>query len=503
MFNWFKKKKYSQEELDAIAKKSAIEAAKAEARRIFEMIGQNKLHESIDNKNDYDALKEALTAFSKTVVGAGLTDSDFTRHNEADSVAQVGAFKTNMSKFFNSYRRMSPQEAGMLSRHWLIGKAIAMPIKTALRRGFKIDGEYKKELDQEVKRSKLYARLAELGIYARSMGGALMFFKTYDPNHFSEYSEDEYYKAPFRIDAIQKDSEFSITVFDSYLAVANSSGDEFNDPLSEYYYEPEFYTIGGKTIHRSHFVKYVPYDVPKFMKPYYWYYGISVPERVMEKVYAAESSSLEGLALLKTKRLLTLQIPDLVDRNDAQVESAMNMIANAMNNFSFLLLDGSTNVGQHDVSLTDLESTVMMNYQLVASASEAPADQLLGTSPKGFNTTGEYQQDVWHGVCEGVQDDLSPAVERFFAIQKRRLGLEKDIEFQFNPLTSLTDREIAEINEINARTSQILVTLTAISPEEAREYYNSDENSIFKDRLNGEAPDMEYELDEGEEPIIY
>lgn len=497
MFNWFKRKKYSQEELDSVAKKAAIEAAKNEAKKIWEMIGRNELDKGINNQNDFNALKEALSAFSKTVVAAGITDSDFQQYDSNDTTNQVGTFKINMSKFFNSYQRMTPQEAGMLSRHWLVGKAISMPIKTALRRGFKIDGENQKELEKEVKRHKLYVRLAELGIYARSMGGALMLFKTYDADKFSEYTEQDYYLAPFNIDSIHEGNKLSISVFDSFFAIAQADGEGFTDPLSDYFYDPEFYSVRGLKIHRSHFVKYVPYDVPQFMKPYYYFYGISVPERVMEKVYAAESSQLEGLALLKTKRLLTLQVPDLVDRDDADVTRVMTMIANAMNNFSFMLLDGQTNVAQHDVALTDLESTIMMNYQLVASASDVPADQLIGTSPKGFNTTGEYQQDVYHGFVEGVQDDLSEACERFFDIQKRINGYKDDISFQFNPLTSLTDKEIAEINEINARTAQILVTTAAVSPDEVRAFYNDGENSLFKDQLNGEAPDeSEFDLNE-------
>lgn len=496
MFKFFKKK-YSQEELDAIVREKAIESAKQEANKIFEMIGRNEIHKGINDKPTFNAFKEALAAFNKTIVSTGLTDSDFNQYDSNDSTSQVGAFKVNMAKFFHSYQVMRPEEAGMMSRHWLIGKAVSMPIKTALRRGFKIDGKHKDVIEKEVKRHSFYKRLEELGVYARSMGGALMFFKTYDSDKFSQYSKVEYYEAPFNINSITEGNRLSVSVFDSYFAIASGSGEGFNDPLSDYYYEPEFYNVRGLRVHRSHFVKYVPYQVVQFLKPYYKYYGISVPERVMEKVYAAESSQLEGLALLKTKRLLTLQIPDLVDRDEARVQQAMTMIANAMNNFSFMLLDGATNVAQHDVSLTDLESTIMMNYQLVASAADVPADQLIGTSPKGFNTTGEYQQDVYHGFVEGVQDDLAEACERFFDLSRRILNLDEDVSFKFNPLVSPTDAEIATINEINARTTQILVTIGAVSPEEARDHYNSDDNSFLKDKLDAELDmELDYEVEE-------
>ena len=55
----------------------------------------------------------------------------------------------------------------------------------------------------------------------------------------------------------------------------------------------------------------------------------------------------------------------------------------------------------------------MTQYQLVAAAAGVPATKLLGTSPKGFNATGEFEESSYGEELESIQQhDLSPLVNR-------------------------------------------------------------------------------------------
>ena len=55
----------------------------------------------------------------------------------------------------------------------------------------------------------------------------------------------------------------------------------------------------------------------------------------------------------------------------------------------------------------------MSQYQLVAAAANVPATKLLGTTPKGFNATGEYEEASYHEELESIQaNDLSRLLAR-------------------------------------------------------------------------------------------
>lgn len=63
------------------------------------------------------------------------------------------------------------------------------------------------------------------------------------------------------------------------------------DPAGLDFYEPMHYVIADRRYHKSHFVKFVPFPVPNVLKPTYNYFGVSVPERIYERVYASERKS--------------------------------------------------------------------------------------------------------------------------------------------------------------------------------------------------------------------
>src|SRR5208283_727514 len=66
-----------------------------------------------------------------------------------------------------------------------------------------------------------------------------------------------------------------------------------------------------------------------------------------------------------------------------------------------------------DTSLADLDAVIMTQYQLVAAIANVPAVKLLGTSPKGFNTTGEFEEANYHEELSSIQShDLTPLIER-------------------------------------------------------------------------------------------
>ena len=128
----------------------------------------------------------------------------------------------------------------------------------------------------------------------------------------------------------------------------------------------------------------------------------------------------------------------------------------------------------------------MTQYQIVAAIANIPATKLLGTSPKGFNATGEFEMNAYYDELETIQDEVyDPVLERHYQMlikseidPKFNTG-DFDLTVTWNPLVSPTDKEIAEINEIDSRTDMNLYNVGSVDGSEIRDRIIKKENSGY------------------------
>jgi hypothetical protein len=130
----------------------------------------------------------------------------------------------------------------------------------------------------------------------------------------------------------------------------------------------------------------------------------------------------------------------------------------------------------------------MTQYQLVAAASNVPATKLLGTAPKGFNATGEYEESSYHEELETIQtNDLTTFVERHHMMVTRSIVEPENnlapgsltVKIDWAPVDSPTAKEYAEINKLNSETDSALVTAGAIDGMDVRSRIKADPNSGY------------------------
>jgi len=154
---------------------------------------------------------------------------------------------------------------------------------------------------------------------------------------------------------------------------------------------------------------------------------------------------------------------------------------------------------QFDTALGDLDSVIMTQYQLVASVANVPVTKLLGTTPKGFNASGEYEEASYREELESIQTfDLAPLIDRHHELLIRSFIAPKfgiapfTTECVFNPLDSLTELEQADINLKQAQTDQALQMAGAIDGQDIRTRIIADPKSGY----NGiELEEVEIEED--------
>lgn len=406
------------------------------------------------------------------------------------------------------------QTCAILAQNWMIDKACTMPARDAVRHGYDVtinDGtEIKPEiLDFMRIRDKAFGlknACVEFVRMQRVFGIRIAMFEV-------DSNDPLYYQNPFNIDGVMPGSYRGISQIDPYWITPELDANAASNPASKHFYEPTWWRVNGKRVHRTHLIiGRNGDDLPDILKPTYFYGGIPTPQKIAERVYAAERTANEAPMLAMTKRLISLKT-DITEAtsNVEQFQAKMTFWTALMNNFGVKIIGENEELDQKDTSLTDLDAVIMTQYQLVAAAAEVPATKLLGTSPKGFGASGEYEESSYHEFLESIQEhDLSPLVNRHHALLIKSEVSEKfaipyfQTEVVWKPTDTPTDKERAEINKMDADRDNALVQAGAIDGTDVRMRIISDPDSGYTgiaEIVPGGPGDREHEQEMQEQLI--
>lgn len=397
---------------------------------------------------------------------------------------------------------------GILSQHWLIRKACAMPAEDAIRKGYTITSNDGEKLSPEILQAfedaaikyKLNARMREFVTFGRIFGIRVAIFQV-------DSDDPDYYKKPFNIDGVTPGSYRGISMVDPYWVAPVLDADAVANPSSQFFYEPTWWNIQGRLYHRTHCVIFRTEQPPDTLKPTYFYGGIPLTQQIMERVYDAERMANEIPLLTMTKRLNIMKV-DLAAAiaNPADVNKRVAQASLYRDNYGYYLIDQNEELTQLDTSLTSIDDATMTEYQLVAAVACVPSTKLLGTTPKGFNATGEYEEASYHEKLESIQThDLCPFLYKHLQIVIKsdigpRFGKEDlKVSIDWHSLDAITAKEQAEINAIKARTDVYLADVGAIDGQDCRDRIIADNDSGYNG-LDEDAP-LIPELAEGEKHI--
>lgn len=374
------------------------------------------------------------------------------------------------------------QMCAMLSQHWLIEKACWTPAKDAVRKGWELtnnDGaDLPPELIQRIKTQDIKAGIRrnaiEFAAMSRVFGIRVALFIVDHEN------SEEYYANPFNIDSVAPGSYRGISQIDPYWMSPMLDGEASSNPASKRFYEPTWWIINGRKVHYSHLVISVPCPVADILKPTYMYGGVSIPQKIYERVYAADRTANEAPQLAMTKRMDIYHM-DLAKAlaNQGSFEAQIAWWRSNMDNYGVKVIGQDETMERFDTSLTDLDVVIMTQYQLVAAAANMPATKLLGTTPKGFNATGEYEEASYHEELETIQSLITPLLDRHYILSAKSLGLDATITPRWNELDALTAKEQAEINKLKAEAGSVLVQSGAIDGMDERDRISADPSSGY------------------------
>lgn len=402
--------------------------------------------------------------------------------------ASYGAIPDAQLSYFAGQGFIGWQAAALLSQNWLIDKACTMPAKDASRHGYevtvndgtKIDADVLEYIRKQDKKFKIASNCVEFVRSGRIFGIRVALFDVLS-------ADPDYYEKPFNIDSITPQSYKGISQIDPYWIAPLLDADAASNMASQHFYEPTWWIIRGVKVHRSHVVVFRTCDLPDILKPAYLYGAIPVPQRIAERVFAAEITANEAPRLAMSKRLTVVKLDiSKAMANPQGLEQQLGIFTAYQNNFGTKVVDQTDEIQQFDTSLADLDAVIMTQYQIVAAAAGVPATKLLGTSPKGFNATGDYEEASYHEELESIQEhDLSPLVERHHELLIRSHVCPKfkmapfSTEVNWLPVDSPTAAELADTNLKKAQTDSQYVDMGAIDGADVRDRIIVDRDSGY------------------------
>ncbi|MGV7078479.1 phage portal protein [Testudinibacter sp. P80/BLE/0925] len=409
-------------------------------------------------------------------------------------LAMPEAISIELANWYASQSFIGYQMCALLSQNWLINKACSMPARDATRNGYDIittDGtdmpdKVIKKLQRYDKKYRLRWNAEQFVRMGRIFGIRIALFDI-------ESTDPEFYEKPFNIDGVTRGSYKGIVQVDPYWCTPMLVGDELSNPAGRHFYEPTYWQINGKKYHRSHLFIFRNNEVPDIIKPMYLYGGLPVPQLIMERVYGAERTASESLGLVVSKRTsvwLTNMAMFMADA-ESSAEKFQNWIK-YRDNYAIKLGDREADqFQQFDTALGDLDEVIMTQYQLVAAASGVPATKLLGTAPKGFNSTGESEEKSYHEELESIQEhDLTELVERHHQLVMKSFCDEVlETTINWRPTDSPSSQQIAERNKLKADTYSSLVMSGAIDGKDVRYRLSTDPDSGFHDMGDDDSDD--------------
>lgn len=291
---------------------------------------------------------------------------------------------------------------------------------------------------------------------------------------------------------------------------------EFNstNPLAEDFYVPSLWTVLTTPIHASRMCHFAYNYVPTLLKPVYWFYGMPLVQLCLDYIFGFESvrqnvvgvSGRYNLNIFKTNmEALLNNATGSTFQQGQDLETRLKIAQMFMSNFSVFALSNDKELPeewqQFNMTIAGLDNLLNQNAELVCAVARIPAIKLFGTSPRGFNATGENELRIYYDLIRSMQMSvMQPNLQQIFElIQIHVFGqIDPDLHIHFKPLWTESSLETAQIQQIRKDINLAYEQAGILTVEEVRKKLNADPDSGYSDLPEEFEEDDEDELTDEE-----
>lgn len=276
------------------------------------------------------------------------------------------------------------------------------------------------------------------------------------------------------------------------------------NPLQPDYFRPETWHVAGVgPVHASRFLCFVKNDPPLLLRPAYNFLGIPDVQLALDYMLHFTETRESAARLLK-KFSLTILKTDvdalLYGANDSQVRARIRHLAEERDNDGVYAVSmEDEDVVQLNTPLSGVTDIVRQALELLACVWRIPVIKFLGVSPSGMNATGESDiRSFYDHVGSQRQKIFGHPFDRLArALQLNLFGAAiPGLAWSWPSLWEMTERERAEVAEIQSRADAVYLDRYVISQEEARAALSTDKDGRFGGIAASDVP--EPPADEGE-----
>ncbi|WP_210255067.1 DUF1073 domain-containing protein [Rhizobium oryzihabitans] len=210
-------------------------------------------------------------------------------------------------------------------------------------------------------------------------------------------------------------------------------------------------------MHYSRVIRIEGYELPFQQKLTENGWGISVVERLYDRLVGFDSATQGAAQLVYKAHLRTVKVKDLrkiIAAGGPALEGLVkqvDMIRKYQSNEGLTLLDGDDEFQADSYTFSGLDAVLLQFGQQLSGAIDIPLVRLFGQSPAGMNATGESDLRNYYDSVKAQQERrLKLPLTILFDVMHRSLFGEepaKNFSFKFNPLWQMSEKEKAEVAE--------------------------------------------------------
>lgn len=381
-------------------------------------------------------------------------------------LAKLGANTQNLQSYsqyslspFVTRNRIDLEAAYRSS--WLVGQVVDTVAEDMTREGVTINSELPPDDIKLIQSTfidlAIWHEISNTIKWARLYGGAIAVILT----------EGADYEKPLNINAVGKGRFKGLVVFDRWM-LDPSFGDLVTE-IGPSMGKPKYYRIlpgmpalSGQKVHYSRVIRFDGIELPYYQRLTENLWGLSVVERMYDRLVAFDSATQGASQLLHKAHLRTIQVKGfrealaLGGATESAVVKQFNYIQLLQTLEGLTVLDGDDRFEVHPYSFSGISDVLMQFGEQISGATGIPLVRLFGQSPAGLNSSGESDLRNYYDHINKLQESQMRAalVKLFDVVGRSVLGksLPKDFEFEFNSLWQLSDTEKGQIASTDATT---------------------------------------------------
>jgi uncharacterized protein len=367
----------------------------------------------------------------------------------------IGAGTENVSN--QGYYNLGPMVSrnrleleAMYRSSWLVGQVVDTVAEDMTREGVSLYSEMKPD---DI--AKLQVAVSEFGLW-QDICSAIKWARLYGGCIAVMLIDGANYEKELDIEAVGKDKFKGLVVLDRWQ-LQPSVGELITDICKDIG-RPKYYevlsgvnTFPAAKIHYSRVMRFDGIELPYYQKMFENMWGLSVVERMFDRLMAFDSATQGAAQLLYKAYLRVIGVKGFREAlanggaDETAVIKQFQYIRLMQSNEGITTLDSEDSFNVHPYSFSGISDMLQQFGQQISGATGIPLVRLFGQSPAGLSATGESDlRNYYDNINREQENKLRPQLDKLFAVISKSVlhyDLPEDFVFEFNPLWQLSETE--------------------------------------------------------------